>query len=214
MAIIISKNYSKIVSEQYALSVPVAAASTLTGSVGVLSFTADVAGSAGNSISVILEDGETAGSETVAVVGSVITVGIETGVSTAAQIKTALDADGDAAALINTVATTAGAMEAGLTVTLASGSDGIESTVTNLTRSGVGTFTYTLERAYEAISLANLAVFTNHASTLTKIAKVEILNFDATSYASSISFKLVDYAGSAADVDIASTLLLSFVFNA
>jgi len=213
MAIIISKNYSKIVSEQYALSVPVAAASTLTGSVGVLSFTADVAGSAGNSISVILEDGASAGSETVAVVGSVITVGIETGVSTAAQIKTALDADGDAAALINTVATTAGAMEAD-DVTLASGSDGIESTVTNLTRSGVGTFTYTLERAYEAISLANLAVFTNHASTLTKIAKVEILNFDATSYASSISFKLVDYAGSAADVDIASTLLLSFVFNA
>jgi len=213
MAIIIAKNYSKIVSEQFPLSVPVAASGCIQGSVGKLTFTADTAGSAGNSIQVILEDGETAGSETVAVVGSVITVGIETGVSTAAQIKTALDADGDAAALINTAATTAGAMEAD-SVTLASGSDGIGSTVTNLTRSAVGTFTYTLERAYEAISLANLVVFTNHASTLTKIAKVEVLNFDATSYASTISFKLVDYAGSAADVDIVSTLLLSFVFNA
>lgn len=214
MSLIISKAYSKLISESFVLSVPVAASGVLSGSVGVLTFTADTAGSAGNSISVTFTAGATAGSEVVSVVGTAISVQIESGVSTAAQVKTALDADPTAAALINTVATTAGALEAALSVTLSGGSDGIASTVSNLTRSGVGTFTYTPEKPLEAISLASLDVHTNHASTVSNVAKVEILDFDNTGYASSISFKLVDYAGSAVDVSVASTLLLGFIFNA
>ena len=90
----------------------VAASGSIVGSVGTLSFAADTAGLAGNSIEVILVDGGTAGSETVTVVGSVITVDIETGVSTAAQIESAIDADIDAAALVDTTDSVAGAMEA------------------------------------------------------------------------------------------------------
>ena len=101
----------------------VAATGSIAGSVGTLSFAADTAGLAGNSIEVILVDGGTAGSETVGVVGSVITVDIETGVSTAAQIKTAIDNDVDAAALVDTTASVAGAMEAD-SVTLTGGLSG------------------------------------------------------------------------------------------
>ena len=101
-------------------AIDVAATGTITGSVGVLDFEADTSGDSGNLIQVILADTATAGSETISVVGSVITVGIESGVSTAAQIKAAIDADVDAAALVDTVATTAGAMESD-SVTLSGG---------------------------------------------------------------------------------------------
>ena len=90
----------------------VAASGSIVGSVGTLSFAADTAGLAGNSIEVVLVDGGTAGSETVTVVGSVITVDIETGVSTAAQIESAIEADVDADALVDTTDSVAGAMEA------------------------------------------------------------------------------------------------------
>lgn len=65
-----------------------------------MTFTAVTEGFGGNDISIIFEDSATAGAETVSVDGKEITVGIEGGVSTAAQIKAALDADDDAAALI------------------------------------------------------------------------------------------------------------------
>lgn len=68
--------------------------------------------------------GDVAGSEVVSVDGNAITVLIEDGVSTSSQIKTALDADVDAAALIDTTATVDDAMSAG-SVTL---SGGVETT--------------------------------------------------------------------------------------
>jgi hypothetical protein len=77
----------------------VAATNFIQGSVGRLTFTADVAGVTGNSITVELTGGGTAGAEVVTVVGNDIEVQIETGVSTAAQIKTALDNSVAAAAL-------------------------------------------------------------------------------------------------------------------
>ena len=58
-------------------------------------------GSQGNLISVEYTTGATAGSEAVTVIGNAITVQIEDGVSTADQIKTAVDADVDASALVD-----------------------------------------------------------------------------------------------------------------
>jgi hypothetical protein len=102
----------------------VAATNFIQGSVGRLTFTADVAGTTGNSITVEFVGSGTAGAEVVTVVGTDIEVQIESGVSTAAQIKTALDNSVAAAALINTVVTTAGVMETAAAVTLAGGTDG------------------------------------------------------------------------------------------
>lgn len=73
-----------------------------------LTFTAVAAGQAGNNISIDYTTGALAGAEVVSVVGSAISVQIEDGVSTATQIKTALDAFPAAAALISTAITGVG----------------------------------------------------------------------------------------------------------
>lgn len=66
-----------------------------------LTFDADAAGSPGNDISIDYTTGGTAGSEVVTVVGSAISVQIEDGVSTATQVKAAIDGFPAAAALVN-----------------------------------------------------------------------------------------------------------------
>lgn len=65
-----------------------------------LTFTAVEIGYPGNDISIILADSATAGAETVSVASKQITVGIESGVSTAQQVKDAIDGNSEAAALI------------------------------------------------------------------------------------------------------------------
>lgn len=67
-----------------------------------LTFTAVIAGVAGNDISIEFLDTGTAGSEVVSVVGTVVSVSMEDGVSTATQLKAALDASEAAAELIST----------------------------------------------------------------------------------------------------------------
>lgn len=66
-----------------------------------LTYTADGLGTGGNAITVTYTAGGTAGSELVSVVGSAISVQIASGVSTATQVKAAVDAFPAAAALVN-----------------------------------------------------------------------------------------------------------------
>jgi len=103
-----------------------------TGSVGTaatltsngITYTADAFGVAGNSITIALVSGGTAGSEVVTVIGKAISVQIESGVSTRTQVKTALDASAAASALIN-VSVTSGGTAATLSAAapLATGTD-------------------------------------------------------------------------------------------
>lgn len=66
-------------------------------------------GSEGNDISIQYTDTATAGAETVTVTGNAIVIGIESGVSTATQVKAAFDAEADATALASaTISGTAG----------------------------------------------------------------------------------------------------------
>lgn len=68
-----------------------------------LTFTAKQSGFGGNAIQIEFLNTALAGAEVVTVVGKKITVAMQGGVSTATQLKTALDAKAEAAALINTV---------------------------------------------------------------------------------------------------------------
>lgn len=68
-----------------------------------LTFNAKQAGDAGNDITIAFITGGTAGAEVVTVVGKAISVSMASGVSTATQLKTALDNNPAAFALINTV---------------------------------------------------------------------------------------------------------------
>lgn len=93
-----------------------------------LTFTADTLGAGGNAISIEFLDTGTAGAEVVTVVGSKISVSMEDGTSTANQLKTALDAKPEAAALINTTVASGQGSTAQASFAeahLATGADGI-----------------------------------------------------------------------------------------
>lgn len=78
-----------------------------------ITYTAVAAGAAGNSITIEYLDDGTAGAETVGVVGNAITVHMEAGVSTATQIKAAIDLSAPALALVSAAITgTAGDAQA------------------------------------------------------------------------------------------------------
>jgi predicted glycosyltransferase len=70
-----------------------------------LTYTADAAGPGGTAITIAYTGGGTAGAEVVSVVGNAISVQIESGVSTATQVKTAVDASAPASALISVAIT-------------------------------------------------------------------------------------------------------------
>jgi len=100
-----------------------AAASSLV--VQDLTYTADYAWEYGNQISIAYVAGGTAGSETVSVVGNAISVSIADGVSTADQIKAAVDASPAASYLVNVTVTGTGSdpQDAAVADSLENGSD-------------------------------------------------------------------------------------------
>lgn len=74
-----------------------------------LTYTADAQGFGGNDISITYTGGGTAGAEVVSVVGSAISVQIQSGVSTATEVETAINGSAPASALISvSVSGTAG----------------------------------------------------------------------------------------------------------
>ena len=79
----------------------------LTGTHNDLTFTAEAPGAEGNSVAVIYADGGTAGEEEVTVSGTAITVTLDAGTSSAAQVLAAFNKSGDATALAT------GALKAG-----------------------------------------------------------------------------------------------------
>jgi hypothetical protein len=108
----------------YALSTAVAATGVLTAGAGEITITAVEKGIGGNSILVAMTGEGTAGAEQVLVVGNAIGIAIQSGVTTAAQLVTALQASPEAMALISVAVGTAGVMVAPDSVTLSGGSQG------------------------------------------------------------------------------------------
>ncbi len=73
-----------------------------------ITYTAATRGVAGNSITITYTGGAVAGAEVVTVVGTAISVQIQSGVSTATQVKAAVDASGPAGIVIATITGTPG----------------------------------------------------------------------------------------------------------
>lgn len=95
-----SKFYTVLISGDFDKDDVIATAASLVKA--DLTFTAKTVGWDGNDISIEFLDTVSAGSEAVTVTDEKISVAIEDGVSTATQIKAAIDADEDALALIDT----------------------------------------------------------------------------------------------------------------
>lgn len=119
-------------------------------------FTANVTGSSGNSITIAITAGATAGAEVVTVVGNAISIQIDSGVSTVTQVRTAVNASVAAAALITASGTSTDPVSAPVAPTpLAGGYDGQTSfsmgqLVSSVTRTGIGEYTVTLADKYHS----------------------------------------------------------------
>lgn len=128
-----------------------------------ITYTAQIMGSAGNSITIALVAGGTAGAEVVTVSGRAISVAIESGVSTRTQVKTALDASAAALALINTSVTSGGtAATLSAAAPLASGADTVLNAVglsgLVVSQIGTGLFQATLSDPYKSLLSASISV--------------------------------------------------------
>lgn len=88
-----------------AFTCPTSTAATLVK--GGVTYTAVATDNTGNLISVAYTGGATAGAEVVTVVGNAISVQIEGGVSTITQVRTAVNAKAEAAALVTATGTSA-----------------------------------------------------------------------------------------------------------
>jgi len=121
-----------------------------------VTLTAVAYGLSGNLISIAFTPGATAGAEVVTVVGNAISVQIETGVSTVTQVRTAINADGAAAALVVATGTNVATVATAAALLLTGGIDGVVAGylipgVSSVVQSGVGQWTITLSQAINAL---------------------------------------------------------------
>lgn len=154
-----------------------------------LTYTADTAGVAGNNITITYTTGGTAGAEVVTVSGSNISVKIQSGVSTATQVKTAVDASGPAAALVDiTISGTAGTAQVAQAVTFLT--DGFDTTYLRVGQRVVGTGVQTGTKIVSIDSISAITVTpATTASATVSLEFQDIFRIDSHEY----------YAASTAD---------------
>lgn len=126
-----------------------------------ITYTAVRMGAAGNSITVALVAGGTAGAEVVTVTGNAISVQIESGVSTRTQVKTAIDGSAAAAALVGVSVASGGTAATLMAATaLASGDDTDFDVIggygMSLAQIGTGIFEMSLQDSYPALLGASI----------------------------------------------------------
>lgn len=160
-----------------------------------ITWTAATFGAAGNSITVALVAGGTAGSEVVSVSGNAISVAIESGVSTRTQVLTAVQASAAASALVSISVSSGGTAATLLAATaLATGTSAVF-TVPNggqsqmvMTQIGTGLYKIALSDAYAALLGASISMFLPTAKDL----KAQIsVNASATAAAPYIIIRTV-----------------------
>lgn len=159
-----------------------------------ITWTAVTMGSAGNSITVALVAGGTAGSEVVTVSGNAISVSIQSGVSTRTQVLTAVQASAAASALVSiSVASGATAATAISATALATGADTSFSQDAQkgftLTQTGTGIYTLTLANSYAKLLDINIMIQKASATDI----KPQIISSDVTS-AKTIVFRTIAVA--------------------
>jgi len=186
-----------------------------------ITYTAVNYGTSGNSITITYTAGATAGAEVVTVSGNDISIQIETGVSTATQVKAAFDLSAAAVALASAAITgTAGTAQVAATVvSLATGAgDGADLpdfVSSCLPTSVAGQYSLVLADKYVKGLFFNSSIHVDDASTSSVIAKVELMNADnfSSDVASGTAIELhaIDFAGAEAVVSAASRLHILIV---
>lgn len=161
-----------------------------------ITYTAQEFGAAGNSITVALVAGGTAGAEVVTVTGTAISVAIQSGVSTRTQVKTAIDGSAAAAALVSVSVTSGGTAATLLAATALASGDDMDVTATmkgaSLSQVGTGIMRLTLQDKY--VSLLHCGIMLGRSSA--GVDLVPQIKTELVSTSKTIDFRLL--AGSTA----------------
>lgn len=126
-----------------------------------ITYLAKTMGAAGNSITIALVAGGTAGAEVVTVTGTAISVQIESAVSTRTQVKTAIDGNTAAAALISVSVASGGTAATLVAATPLASGDDTDFTVVGckgfvVTQTGTGVYKIALANSYSALLSADI----------------------------------------------------------
>jgi hypothetical protein len=141
-----------------------------------ITWTAVTMGAAGNSITVALVAGGTAGAEVVTVTGNAISVQVESGVSTRTQVLTAVQASAAASALVGISVASGGTAATLLAAThLASGDDTDFDVVglSSLTISQIGTGVYQIDLQDPYAALLAAQIMLQRASAVDLMAQIQ-----------------------------------------
>jgi hypothetical protein len=155
-----------------------------------ITWTAVTMGAAGNSITVALVAGGTAGAEVVTVTGNAISVQIESGVSTRTQVLTAVQASAEASALVNISVASGGTAATLLAATPLATGDDTDFTIVGLssvTLSQIGTGLFKLAIADAYANLLACSIMIQRASGAVDLV-AQLATVD-TSSAKAITFR-------------------------
>lgn len=154
-----------------------------------ITWTAVTMGADGNSITVALVAGGTAGAEVVTVSGSAISVSIESGVSTRTQVLTAVQASAPASALVGISVASGGTAATALAATHLAGGDDSDFTQVGrgfeVVQTGTGLFEIVLSDSYA--ELLSISIMLQRSSAVDLSAQI----IDADSSDQSISFRMI-----------------------
>jgi hypothetical protein len=146
-----------------------------------ITYTAITMGSAGDSISIALVAGGTAGAEVVTVSGNSISVQIESGVSTRTQVETAIEANLAAAALVSVSVSSGGTAATLMAATPLAGGDDTDftesSSCMSLSQIGTGVYMIQLPDSYAALIGASIMLQRSSAVDLiSQIQSVDVIS--------------------------------------
>lgn len=155
-----------------------------------VTYTANIMGSAGNSISIQITPGATAGAEVVSVIGNAISIQVESGVSTVTQVRTAVNAAPAAAALVTASGTSAATVATAAAAPLVGGDDSDFDTIglASMSLSQIGTGLYLLSLQDPYVALIGASIMIQRASGPVDLV-AQIASSDVSS-AQEISFRM------------------------
>lgn len=150
-----------------------------------ITWTAVTMGSAGNSITIAVVAGGTAGAEVVTVSGNAISVQIESGVSTRTQVLTAVQASVPASALVGISVASGGTAASLLAATPLAGGDDTDFTQiaasSACSLSQIDTGVYKLQMSDSYAALLSFDVMIQRASAVDLMAQVQSVSFGSSS---------------------------------
>ena len=180
-----------------------------------ITYTAVAFGTGGNSVTIALTAGGTAGAEVVTVIGNAISVQIEDTVSTRTQVKTAIDASGPAIALISVAVSSGGTVATLIAATNLAG--GVATSFSSnalqmsMNQTILGTYNLVMEDDFHNLLSAQVQLLSASAANLVPQIISEATNYASSKTISIRTIKMTDQA--LVDMVAGNALFVHLIFR-